>query len=152
MITAMTGYVVLVLLVLAVIAALEISNRRNSNGPAAGPRGSWVADDRDVLLASYDIAGSGPLGAMTSTTGPFAVALVLSPRAEGAASRLDITPERGNVGAEAIGDPWLDALVASNPAAHAVPLMHALALMRPTALRVPAARGLDLHIDIGVVA
>lgn len=111
-----------------------------------------VADDRDVLLASYDIAGSGPLGAMTSTTGPFAVALVLSPRADGAASRLDITPERGNVGAEAIGDPWLDALVASNPAAHAVPLMHALALMRPTALRVPAARGLDLHIDIGVVA
>ncbi|URL58342.1 beta-ketoacyl synthase chain length factor [Luteibacter flocculans] len=111
-----------------------------------------VADDRDVLLASYDIAGSGPLGAMTSTTGPFAVAMVLSPRAGGAATRLDITPERGNVGAEPIGDPWLDGLVASNPAAHSVPLMHALALMRPTALRVPAARGLDLHIDIGVAA
>ncbi|NID16280.1 beta-ketoacyl synthase chain length factor [Luteibacter yeojuensis] len=111
-----------------------------------------VADDRDVLLASYDIAGTGPLGDMTSTTGPFAVALVLSPRADGAAVRLDITPERGNSGIEALGDAWLDGLVATNPSARAVPLMRALALARPAALRVPAARGLDLHIDIGVAA
>lgn len=111
-----------------------------------------VADDRDVLLASYDIAGTGPLGDMTSTTGPFAVALVLSPRADGAAVRLDITPERGNTDSPPSGDAWLDAIAASNPSARAIPLMHALALTRPTALRVAAARGLDLHIDVGVAA
>ncbi|MDR6937870.1 beta-ketoacyl synthase chain length factor [Luteibacter sp. 3190] len=109
-----------------------------------------VADDRDVLLASYDIAGSGPLGEMTTTTGPFAVALVLSPRADGAAVRLDITPEPGNSGSEPLGDAWLDGIAASNPSARAIPLMRALALTRPTALRVAAAQGLDLHIDVGV--
>jgi hypothetical protein len=111
-----------------------------------------VADDRDVLLASYDIAGTGPLGEMTSTTGPFAVALVLSPRADGAAVRLDITPEPGNSRSEAMGDSWLDAIATSNPAAKAIPLMRALALTRPTALRLAAARGLDLHIDVEVAA
>ena len=111
-----------------------------------------VADGCDVLLASYDIAGTGPLGEMTSTTGPFAVALVLSPHADAAAVRLDITPEPGNSGIEALGDSWLDAIAASNPAARAVPLMRALALTRSTALRVAAARGLDLHIDIEVAA
>ena len=111
-----------------------------------------VADARDVLLVSYDIAGTGPLGGMTSTTGPFAAALVLSPHAHGAAVRLDISPEPGNSASEASGDRWLDDIAASNPSARAVPLMHALALMRPTALRVPAARGLDLHIDIEVPA
>ena len=111
-----------------------------------------VAEPCDVLLASYDIAGTGPLGSMTSTTGPFAVALVLSPRADGAALRLDITPERGNSGSEPMGDAWLDSLYASNPSARAVPLMRALALTRPASLRIPAARGLDLHIDIGVAA
>lgn len=111
-----------------------------------------VADDRDVLLASYDIAGTGPLGSMTSTTGPFAVALVLSPRAEGAAVRLDISPEPGNSGSGALGDTWLDDIAASNPSARAIPLMRALALTRSTALRLPAARGLDLHIDVEVAA
>ncbi|MET0255973.1 MAG: beta-ketoacyl synthase chain length factor [Luteibacter sp.] len=111
-----------------------------------------VADERDVLLASYDIAGTGPLGAMTSTTGPFACALVLSPRAQGAAVRLDLSPAPGNIGSEAMGDEWLDNLAAANPSAQAVPLMRALALARPAALRLPAANGLDLHLDIGIEA
>lgn len=108
-----------------------------------------VADDRDVLLASYDIAGTGPLGNMTGTTGPFAAALVLSPRADGAAIRLDISPEPGNSGGGATGDEWVDGLAASNPSAKGVPLFRALAMARPAALRVSAARGLDLHVDIG---
>jgi hypothetical protein len=107
-----------------------------------------IADDRDVLLASYDIAGTGPLGSMTSTTGPFASALVLSPRADGAAIRLEITPEPGNSGREASGDAWLDGITASNPSAYAVPLFKALAAARPAVLRVAAARGLDLDITI----
>lgn len=107
-----------------------------------------VADERDVLLASYDIAGTGPLGEMTSTTGPFACALVLSPSPEGACARLDLTPSAGNSGGEALGDAWMDNVSASNPSAQAVPLLRALALARPTALRVAAATGLDLHVDI----
>ncbi|TCC11902.1 hypothetical protein [Kribbella soli] len=55
----MTGYIVLVLIVLAVIAALEISNRRNSTGPAAGPRGAWIADDRDVARTKLDLLALG---------------------------------------------------------------------------------------------
>jgi hypothetical protein len=111
-----------------------------------------VADDRDVLLASYDIAGTGPLGEMTATTGPFAVALVLSPRADGATIRLDLTPSPGNSGSQPTGDAWLDGVAASSPSAQAIPLVHALALARSTALRIPAAHGLDLHIDVGADA
>jgi len=111
-----------------------------------------VADDREVLLASYDIAGTGPLGGMTSTTGPFASALILSPRPDGAAIRLDITPEPGNSGREASGDAWMDGITESNPSAHAVPFFRVLAAARSAALRVPAARGLDLHIDITTTA
>lgn len=108
-----------------------------------------VADDRDVLLASYDIAGTGPLGEMTATTGPFAVALVLSPRADASAIRLDITPSPGNSGSQPTGDAWLDGVAASNPSAQAIPLVHAIAMARSTALRIPAARELDLHVDVG---
>lgn len=111
-----------------------------------------VADDRDVLLASYDIAGSGPLGEMTATTGPFAVALVLSPHAATGAMRLDITPSMGNSGSQPTGDAWLDGIAASNPSAQAIPLMHALAMARSTALRIATARELDLHVDVGAEA
>lgn len=111
-----------------------------------------VADDRDVLLASYDIAGAGPLGEMTATTGPFAMALVLSPHASAAAIRLDITPSPGNSGSQPTGDAWLDSIAASNPSAQAIPLAHALAMARATALRIAAAHELDLHVDMEVGA
>ena len=57
MITAMTGYIALVVLVLAVIAALEISNRRHS-----GPEGTFVSrnsDDRDVARTKLDLLALG---------------------------------------------------------------------------------------------
>ena len=111
-----------------------------------------VADDHDVLLASYDIAGAGPLGEMTATTGPFAVALVLSPHADVGAVRLDITPSPGNSGNSPTGNAWLDGVAASNPSAQAIPLAHALALARSTALRVAAARELDIHVDVEVAS
>lgn len=111
-----------------------------------------VADDHDVLLACYDIAGTGPLGEMTSSTGPLASALVLSPRADGAAACLRMSPEPGNAGIEPLGDAALDALVASNPSAHGLPLLIALARTRSTAMRIAAARGLDLHVDLAFAA
>ena len=58
----------------------------------------------------------------------------------------------GYASSNALRADGVDDIAASNPSARAVPLMHALALTRPTALRVPAARGLDLHIDIEVPA
>jgi hypothetical protein len=59
MITAMTGYIVFVALVLAVIAALEISNRRHSTGLTAGPEGTWVTNDRDVARTKLDLLALG---------------------------------------------------------------------------------------------
>jgi len=55
----MTAYIALTVLVLAVIAALEISNRRHSTGPSAGPRGTWLADDRDVARTKLDLLALG---------------------------------------------------------------------------------------------
>ncbi|MEU8223787.1 hypothetical protein [Kribbella sp. NPDC048915] len=55
----MTGYIVLLVLALAVIAALEISNRRHSTGPSAGLRGTWVADDRDLARTKLDLLALG---------------------------------------------------------------------------------------------
>ena len=55
----MTGIVVLAVLALAVIAALELSNRRHSTGPSAGPRGTWVADDRDLARTKLDLLALG---------------------------------------------------------------------------------------------
>jgi hypothetical protein len=59
MITAMTGYIVLVVLVLALIAALEISNKRHSTGLSTGSDGSWLADDRDVARTKLDLLALG---------------------------------------------------------------------------------------------
>ena len=55
----MTGYILLVVIALAVIAALEISNRRHSTGPAAGPQGTWGADDRDLARTKLDLLALG---------------------------------------------------------------------------------------------
>ena len=58
MITAMTGYILFAVLVLAVIAALEISNRRHSTG-LTGSDGAQVADDRDLARTKLDLLALG---------------------------------------------------------------------------------------------
>ena len=55
----MTGIVVLAVLALAVIAALELSNRRHSTGLAAGPNGARTADDRDLARTKLDLLALG---------------------------------------------------------------------------------------------
>jgi hypothetical protein len=57
----MTGIIVLAVLALAVIAALESSNRRHSTGFEHGPAGAWVAGDRDEARSKLDLLA---LGAM----------------------------------------------------------------------------------------
>jgi hypothetical protein len=59
MITAMTGLILLAVLALAVIAALELSNRRHSTGLSTGTSGSWVADDRDLARTKLDLLALG---------------------------------------------------------------------------------------------
>ncbi len=54
MITAMTGIVVLAVLALAIVAALELSNRRHSTGLPAGSRG-----DRDIARTKLDLLALG---------------------------------------------------------------------------------------------
>jgi hypothetical protein len=53
MITAMTGIVVLAVLALAIVAALELSNRRHSTGFPAG------SSDRDVARTKLDLLALG---------------------------------------------------------------------------------------------
>ncbi|WP_132150886.1 hypothetical protein [Kribbella antiqua] len=55
----MTGLILLAVLALAVIAALELSNRRHSTGLATGTRGSWVTDDRDLARTKLDLLALG---------------------------------------------------------------------------------------------
>ncbi len=53
----MTGTIILVVLALAIIAALELSHRRN--GPATGHSGSWTRDDRDAARTKLDLLALG---------------------------------------------------------------------------------------------
>jgi hypothetical protein len=55
----MTGIIVLAVLVLAVIAALEGSNRRHATGLGNGPDGSWGAEDRDLARSKLDLLALG---------------------------------------------------------------------------------------------
>jgi hypothetical protein len=55
MITAMTGIVVLSVLALAIVAALELSNRRHSTGLPTGPSGN----DRDLARTKLDLLALG---------------------------------------------------------------------------------------------
>ena len=54
----MTGTLILVVLALAIVAALELSHRRNS-GPATGPSGSWSRNDRDIARTKLDLLALG---------------------------------------------------------------------------------------------
>jgi hypothetical protein len=52
----MTGILILAVLALAIVAALEYSNRRHADGTsAAGHSGSWITDDRDIARTKLDL-------------------------------------------------------------------------------------------------
>lgn len=65
----MTGILVLAILVLAVVAALEYSHRRNRDATTTRLAGSWVADDRDAARTKLDlVAASTPTFATSPAT------------------------------------------------------------------------------------
>jgi hypothetical protein len=55
----MTGIIVLAVLALAVVAALDLSNRRHSTGLTAGRNGAWLAEDRDLARTKLDLLAMG---------------------------------------------------------------------------------------------
>ncbi|TCV96268.1 beta-ketoacyl synthase-like protein [Luteibacter rhizovicinus] len=107
-----------------------------------------VADERDVLFAAYDIAGTGPLREMTACTGAFAASLVLSPHPHQGAARIDLTLVPGNIRDASLGDARMDGLAHSNPTGAGLRLMEALAQEQSLALRVATADSLDVHLDV----
>lgn len=101
------------------------------------------AEARPVLLACSDIAGCGPLQAMTGCTYAFGCALVLAPASTPATlATLRITPTPAAVPVPA---------VAGNPIAGALPLLEHLAGAGGTC-RVMAAPALALDVHVAVRA
>jgi hypothetical protein len=107
-----------------------------------------VADQRPVLLATFDTAGYGPLRTMTHSTAAFASALVLTPAATTTSlARLSITPEA--LGPATIpADPRIVAWMDDNPAAAAAPLLLGLARGDTFHCAVPASAGLQCRLGI----
>lgn len=100
-----------------------------------------LAEARSVLLACSDIAGRGPLQAMTACTYAFGCALVLAPAPSSATlATLQITPTPSTAPVPA---------VAGNPIASALPLLEHLAGAGGTC-RVMAAPALALDVHATV--
>lgn len=114
--------------------------------------GQVLAEQRPVLLACSDIAGSGPLGEVSDCRQPFGCALVLAPQAGAATlARLDFDLQPG---ADAIEAPLPEPLAGwrgGNPSAAALPLL-ALLAGRGGRCRLAAAATLGLVIDMERVA
>jgi len=85
-----------------------------------------AADGSDVLLVAYDIPPPEPLLERRPIAGPFAAALVLSPReVPDRIARIAVTLGDGCAGS--LAEPALEALRLGNPAGRALPLLRALA-------------------------
>ena len=107
-----------------------------------------LAEQRAVLLVCSDIAGRGPLLAMTACTQPFGCALVLTPQVTAAAQarlQLELAPDR----APPSPTPTvLAALTSGNPSAAALPLLALLAGTHGRCrLGVSATRDLRVAVD-----
>ncbi len=106
-----------------------------------------LADERPVLLAAYDVPGTGPLGEQIESTSRFACAMVLAP-APTAATRiglqLELAPAAGSSSPQ---HPCLAAIDASNACGAAAALLEALAGPPGMALRLAVAPGLGLKIQ-----
>jgi Beta-ketoacyl synthase, N-terminal domain len=104
-------------------------------------------EDKPVLLAVYDTAGSGPLTEMTAATMAFATAFVLSPRPTARSiARYDIAVRAATMPATAPDNAELRTWMIANPSAAGIALVEALALGRAPRCELPAAGGIVLEI------
>jgi hypothetical protein len=107
-----------------------------------------VADQRPVLLVTFDTAGYGPLRTMTHSTAAFASALVLTPAPTATSlARLSLTPA-ALTGTHAPNDPRIAHWVADNPSAAAAPLLLGLAERRNFQCTVQASLGLQCQLNV----
>jgi len=107
-----------------------------------------VARGAPVLFCAYDAPLVAPLDAKRPTEAPFAAALVLVP-AGGAGVPLTVAMAEA---AEAPSAGPFDALMASNPAARALPLLRAIAAGRAARIGMPLSDGGAVVIDAGAPA
>lgn len=100
-----------------------------------------------VLVVAYDQSLTATLAATLGVYPPFAVAMVLSPRATAQSTRLRIeTVSQQPV--QAMGCEALERLRSSNPAAGGLPLLRALASGVPGRVILPHVNGLQLAVDV----
>lgn len=111
-----------------------------------------VADERPVLLATFDTAGYGPLRTMTHSTAAFASAFVLTPTpSERSLACLSITPEALAPASQTV-DPRIVAWMNDNPSAAAAPLLLSLAERRNSYNTVQASMGLQCRLDVEILS
>jgi hypothetical protein len=111
-----------------------------------------VADAKPVMLVAYDLPYPEPINAVRPVGGPFAVALVLTPRPT-PRSLAGIGLELQSAGLPSDTEPHLDVppletLRRSNPAARSLPLLTALARRSPATLFVEGVSGMSLRLAL----
>lgn len=107
-----------------------------------------LADQRPVLLACCDTAGSGPLVEVTGCVAPFACALVLAPPGSGGAlARLDLHLLPASIGREPAPATLPPEWLAASPSASALPLLAAL-IDGTGRCRLDAAEFLEMDVHL----
>lgn len=143
----------------------SIATRARRTSTSIGAHDSTVAaglleaaallfDEDTVLLVMYDVPQPKPLLDQHPITSAVSVALVITREriADSCASlRLTLEPSH-DIAPTKCGDPELDALRLSNPAARALPLLQVLAQRRDDRVWIEAVGGCRLRIDIETLA
>jgi hypothetical protein len=104
-----------------------------------------VQETSQVLLIAYDLPYPEPMHTLWPVSYPFAVALMLDrPAASGAHLGLEVRPGEARLA-------WpegLPAVLADNPAAHALPVLQALARRDATVIKLPYFDGSHVSVEI----
>jgi Beta-ketoacyl synthase, N-terminal domain len=104
-----------------------------------------VVEGQPVLLIAYDSEYPAPLHAKRDTPDCGGVALLLSPRAEGALGSIRVTPTTD--GADPLADASLESLRQSIPAMRALPLLRRIARGEPGAVVLDYLAPMQLTVD-----
>lgn len=105
-----------------------------------------LAEGWPVLLAAYDMAHPPPMDERRPIIAPAAVALMLSPQADGALARLALAA--ADAPETTLTEPALEALRQGNPAARALPLLQVLAQGRGGSVVLPGGDGPPLRVTV----
>jgi len=107
-----------------------------------------VVDRTRVLLVAYDAPYPEPLFAKRPIPEAFGVAFVLAP----AGGEVGLTLKLGDVPADPMGDPELEALRASIPAARSLPLLQLIAARKAGTVNIEYLDGRSLTVEVSPCA